>query len=328
MSSRVEPDQGRRRRKRQLVSIAVTAVMAAGALGGLAYAAEGSGSPAMVASASSSTITVTGSASATVAASTSASASAAASASSPSLDEQARTALATAESSLVSGFSGNVSVAALDLDTGATADYGNTGNSYDTASIVKVDILATLLLQTQDSGGLSSAQKALATSMIEQSDNDAASTLWNEIGGADGLNAANRTFGLTGTTGGSNGNWGLTQTTAADQLTLLQVVFGDDSPLDSASQKYLQGLMGQVESDQAWGVSAAADSGTATELKNGWLQRSQSGLWDVNSIGKVTVDGHSVLIAVVSDGGSTEAGSISLVESVASAAANAITSVG
>ena len=315
MSSRVEPEQRRRRRKRQFVSMAVTTVMAAGALGGLAYAAEGSGSPAMVASSSSSTVTVTDSATPSVSAS-------------PTLDEQARTALAAAESSLVSGFSGNVSVAAVDLDTGATADYGNTTSSYDTASIVKVDILATLLLQTQDSGGLSSAQRALATSMIEQSDNDAATTLWNEIGGADGLNTANRTFGLTATTGGSNGDWGLTQTTAADQLTLLQVVFGDDSPLDSASQKYLQGLMGQVESDQAWGVSAAADGGTTSELKNGWLQRSQTGLWDVNSIGRVTVDGHSVLIAVVSDGGSTEAGSISLVQSVASAAANAITNVG
>ena len=318
MSSRVEPKRGRRRRKRQLISMAVTAVMTAGALGGLAYAAEGSSGPSMVTSASS-TITVTDSASAPASASASAS---------PTLDEQARTALASAESSLVSGFSGNVSVAALDLDSGATADYGNTASSYDTASIVKVDILATLLLQTQDSGGLSSAQKALATSMIEQSDNDAATALWNEIGGADGLNAANKTFGLTGTTGGSNGNWGLTQTTAADQLTLLQVVFGDDSALDSASQTYLQSLMGQVESDQAWGVSAAADGGTTSELKNGWLQRSQTGLWDVNSIGKVTVDGHTVLIAVVSDGGSTEAGSISLVESVASAAANAVTSVG
>lgn len=89
--------------------------------------------------------------------------------------------------------------------------------------------------------------------MIENSDNDSASTLWRIIGKAGGLDAANKTLGLTGTTGGDDMLWGLTQTTAADQLTLLQQVFGDDSKLSSASQSYIQGLMKQIEADQQWG---------------------------------------------------------------------------
>ena len=121
--------------------------------------------------------------------------------------------------------------------------------------------------------------------MIEQSDNDAADVLWAAIGGAAGLDEANAAFGLTATTTGTDGHWGLTSTTAADQLRLLQVVFGAGSPLTAGSQAYLQSLMGQVAADQDWGVSAADQDGAYT-LKNGWLPRSATGLWAVNSIGR------------------------------------------
>ncbi|GAA1358948.1 serine hydrolase [Streptomyces beijiangensis] len=221
---------------------------------------------------------------------------------------------------------GDYQVAALDLDSGDSASYahGDSG-TYDTASIVKVDILATLLLQAQDSGtALTPAQRTLATSMIENSDNDATNTLWGEIGGASGLDAANKTLGLTDTVGGTDGDWGLTQTTAEDQITLLEAVYGDDSPLSADSQTYVQGLMGNVEADQQWGVSAAADSGSSVGLKNGWLQRSATDLWDINSVGEVTVGGDSVLIAVTSSGSSTESAGIGLVETVAEAAGDAV----
>ncbi|WP_262058492.1 class A beta-lactamase-related serine hydrolase [Streptomyces sp. STR69] len=211
-----------------------------------------------------------------------------------------------------------VSVAVLDVDSGESATYGSA--AYDTASIVKVDILATLLLQAQDAGRqLTATQKAYATTMIENSDNNSATALWNMIGTADGLDTANKTFGLTGTKGGDGPLWGLTQTTAADQLTLLQQVFGDDSKLSSASKSYLQGLMGKIEADQQWGVSAAAD-GSQWRLKNGWLARSATGLWDVNSIGRVTApDGHEYLIAVLSKGSTTQNKGITLIEAAAKA---------
>ncbi|MDV9175724.1 serine hydrolase [Streptomyces sp. W16] len=211
-----------------------------------------------------------------------------------------------------------VSVAVLDVDSGESATYG--GAAYDTASIVKVDILAALLLQAQDAGRqLTTTEKSYATTMIENSDNNSATALWNIIGTADGLDAANKKFGLTGTTGGDGPLWGLTQTTAADQLTLLQQVFGDDSKLSSASKSYIQGLMGKIEADQQWGVSAAAD-GSKWKLKNGWLARSTTGLWDVNSIGRVTAaDGHEYLIAVLSKGSTTQNKGITLIEAAAKA---------
>jgi beta-lactamase class A len=216
-----------------------------------------------------------------------------------------------------------VSAAVLDLESGDSAVQGD--GAFDTASIVKVDILAALLLRHQEAGTqLSAREKAYATTMIENSDNASASALWDIIGKAAGLDAANRKFGLTGTEGGDGALWGLTQTTAADQLTLLQQVFGDDSELSETSRSYLQGLMGRIAADQHWGVSAAAD-GSGWALKNGWLPRSTTGLWDVNSIGRVTVDGHAYLVAVLSKGNTTQAKGISLVEAAAKAAVSVFT---
>ncbi|MGW3658703.1 serine hydrolase [Streptomyces sp. NPDC005151] len=217
----------------------------------------------------------------------------------------------------------SLSVAVLDPADGRAARYGvRAGTTYDTASIVKVDILAALLLKAQDEHrGLTAQEKASAASMIRISDNASADALWRVIGEAPGLNAANRRLGLTGTTGGGDGHWGLTQTTATDQLALLSAVFGTDSPLGQASRAYLRGLMGGIAAGQDWGVSAA---GPVTGLKNGWLQRTATGRWDVNSIGLVRVDGHDRLVAVLSRGSVSMADGVQLVEKAAKAAVQAL----
>ncbi|WP_031226640.1 serine hydrolase [Streptomyces roseochromogenus] len=215
-----------------------------------------------------------------------------------------------------------VSAAVLAVDSGESAGYGDA--AFDTASIVKVDILAALLLQAQDADRqLTAAEQVYATKMIENSDNASATALWHSIGGADGLDAANRRFGLTATSGGDGELWGLTQTTAADQLVLLQQVFSADSELSAASRTYVQGLMESVEADQRWGVSAVAAGSNSWALKNGWLARGTTGLWDVNSIGRVTVDGTDYLVAVLSKGTESQARGIALVEAAAKAAVSA-----
>ncbi len=231
------------------------------------------------------------------------------------------TELAAAVEPLLTG-SGAVSVAVLDTGTGTRAVYGGADASYDTASIVKVDILAALLLRAQDEGReLTAGERAHAVAMIERSDNDSATALLAAVGGAAGLDAANARLGLTGTTAAQA--WGLTRTTAADQLTLLEAVFGTeaDPELDASSRTYLRGLMAQVEADQQWGVSAA---GSDWALKNGWMPRTATGLWNVNSIGQVTAGGHTVLVAVLSGGQASKETGIALVESVARAAVGVV----
>ncbi|MEU9958356.1 serine hydrolase [Streptomyces sp. NPDC050982] len=210
-----------------------------------------------------------------------------------------------------------VSVAVLDVSSGESAVYGD--GAFDTASIVKVDILASLLLKAQDAGrGLTAQEKTYAAAMIRNSDNASATALWTAIGQAEGLRAANERFGLLDTEGGDGALWGLTQTTAADQLTLLRQVFGTTSELSEGSRAYLAGLMGEIAVGQDWGVSAAGSSEIA--LKNGWLPRTATGLWDINSVGRVGVDGREYLVAVLSDGNSTKEKGVSVVEAVAKAA--------
>jgi beta-lactamase class A len=210
-------------------------------------------------------------------------------------------------------------VSAVDVDTGETLTSGD--GAFDTASIVKVDILAALLHQAQQDGRtLTASERRLATAMIERSDNTAATALFNAVGGKTGLDAFNDVIGLDDTVVGSNGNWGLTQTTAADQIRLLQVVFGDDSVLTAASQAYEQGLMSNVVDAQNFGVSAAADDADDAALKVGYLQRSATGLWDVTSIGRIEAGGHTYLVAVLSDGNASYADGVALVDQVAQAA--------
>ncbi len=72
----------------------------------------------------------------------------------------------------------------------------------------QVDILATLLHQRQqEDSRLSAGQEALATTMIENSDNDAAAALYDDNGASSGIDAANQAFGLTETTVGAGGYW-------------------------------------------------------------------------------------------------------------------------
>lgn len=216
----------------------------------------------------------------------------------------------------------DVSVAVLDTRSGAGAVYGD--GAYDTASIVKVDILAALLLLAQDEGReLNGAEHAWAEAMIRRSDNTSATELLKVIGGAGALDSANGRLGLTGTTAARA--WGLTQTTATDQVRLLEAVFGTDSALSESSAAYLRDLMGEVQADQQWGVSAA---GSGWALKNGWMPRTTTGLWDINSIGRVESGEHACLVAVLSRGHATKEAGVALVESVAKAAVGVVSESG
>ncbi|WP_254408841.1 class A beta-lactamase-related serine hydrolase [Streptomyces sp. AC495_CC817] len=245
----------------------------------------------------------------------------------PDVDHDDLLATAMAEVTVEDGAA--ISVAVLDVASGDPAGYGDA--SFDTASIVKLNILAALLLQAQDADRrLTAQERTYASAMIRDSDNVSATALWKVIGQAAGLDAANERFGLTATEGGDGLYWGLTQTTAADQLVLLRQVFGDDhtSELSAASRAYVQELMGRIAEGQDWGVSAAATddaSGSGFALKNGWLPRTATGLWDINSVGRVEVDGREFLVAVVSDGHTTKAKGVAAVEAAARAAVSVFT---
>ena len=241
--------------------------------------------------------------------------------------------LVAAVSGLTAADEGDVSVAVENLGTGVAASY-NVSDKYVTASIVKLDILCTLLYQAQLNGhSPSDSEMSLTTTMIENSNNDAAQHLFEDVGGAPAITAANKVFGLTDTAVEENSvdeagySWGDTTTTAVDQLQLLRQIFTTSSVLNASNRSYIKSLMSEVESDQRWGVSAAADdsspSGSDYMLKNGWLPRRITNLWEINSVGEVQHDGQEYLVAVLSSGNKTMDSGISVVQQLAKAAVDA-----
>lgn len=207
-----------------------------------------------------------------------------------------------------------VTAAVENLATGRTFVYRQ-GVAVKTASIVKLDILETLLRQHQlRHEPLSASEQATAAKMIEHSDNDSATTLWNEVGGAPGVAAYDHRAGLRGTT--PNVAWGLTTTTALDQIRLLRELVLGHTLLDRASQRYALGLMSHVETDQRWGVSGGVPSSAQIALKNGWLPESDG--WHVNSVGRIKGQRRHYLIAVLTSGDPSESYGIGTIQGVSS----------
>jgi beta-lactamase class A len=210
----------------------------------------------------------------------------------------------------------DITAAVYDDVTGVTSVY-RPATQEVTASSMKVDILTTLLAQGQTDGqSLTSAQQGTSVSMIEDSDNDAAQSLWDQEGGAKAVESFDASAGLTQTDPDSAGYWGLSSTTAADQVQLLRTLAYPSTVLTPASQSYELGLMSHVESSEAWGVSTGPTAGTAVALKNGWLPIDGGG-WQVNSEGYVNGDGRDYVIAVMTYG-TSEATGIATIEGLSS----------
>lgn len=212
-----------------------------------------------------------------------------------------------------------MAVSLHDLDSGATFDYGS-DELFTTASTVKVNILATLLLQAQDEGRqLTDEERGLAREMITVSGNDPANALHARIGSGAGFAEGMAEFGFTDTEPGAGGVWGVTQTSTADQVRLLRAIAGDGGPLAEESQDYIRELMGAVAPEQVWGTSAAAGPDDTVEIKNGWVPRdADGGLWAVHSLGHVYGPDRDVVIAVYSDKHPDHASGIEAIEDVVS----------
>jgi hypothetical protein len=130
--------------------------------------------------------------------------------------------------------------------------------------------------------------------------------------------ACDRRLGLTHTV--VNSAWGLTRTTANDQIRLLSEFVDTSGPLSAASRKTIFDLMSTVSKAQRWGVPSIAKPGETTTVKNGWDTRSaDGGLWAVNTIGRVTGNGGevNVSVAVLSHDNRSMSSGVTLVQKVA-----------
>jgi beta-lactamase class A len=212
---------------------------------------------------------------------------------------------------------GAITAAVYDKRTGRFWIWNGSARQ-DTASIVKVQIMGTALREANVAGTpLPAAEQALIPPMIENSDNDAATAMLAKVGGPSAVMRFDQLAGLTRTTvstlalipGTSLPGWGLTKTTALDQVRLVSRFAYPNSVLSNADRKYGLNLMEHVESDQAWGVSGGVPAGVTVALKNGWLPHdlAANSDWQVNSIGWIFGHGRDYVLAVLTNHSPTQA---------------------
>jgi beta-lactamase class A len=196
--------------------------------------------------------------------------------------------------------------------------YLHSARQFDSASVVKVTILGTLLRKALiQHRYLTNAEAAEATAMITRSDNASATALWDELGHGF-LQRFLDLAGMRQTALGADGLWGLTQITAHDEVLLLRLLLHRNLVLDPVSRRYALGLMAQVIPSQRWGVPAGAPARLTVHVKNGWLPSVSHG-WYVNSIGCFTGRHGGYSIVILSDDNRTFAYGVGTVDAVARA---------
>ncbi|MEU0602976.1 serine hydrolase [Streptomyces sp. NPDC006393] len=217
----------------------------------------------------------------------------------------------------MAGRKGTIAIGLRDRSTNTTCTLRQS-SAYDSASVVKVTVLATLLWDAKKHDRyLTDREATLAKAMITKSDNDATSSLWKQLGltKVKGFLAA---AGMTQTKPGADGYWGLTQITVRDEQKLLGLITARNSVLSDNSRAYILKLMGQVVSSQRWGTPAGAPSSVAVHVKNGWLQRATHG-WRVHSVGTFKGAGHDYMITVLTQDNSTMNYGVTTIQGIARA---------
>jgi beta-lactamase class A len=220
----------------------------------------------------------------------------------------------TVATSYLSGRTGTVQAAVYDVETGRSWRLGP-GRPQAAASVVKLDILETLLAEQGHGAGLGAGAQSLAEQMMEDSDNAAATSLWYQAGGPARIGLFNTAAGLSQTAlsscvicrGFAWPGWGLSTTTPADQIALLRKLITPSTLLTATERAYALSLMENVTPAQRWGVSGGVPAHVTVALKNGWLPlEGTDGDWQINSVGWVAGGGRNYLMAVLTTGNPTE----------------------
>lgn len=215
----------------------------------------------------------------------------------------------------------NAGVEVYDL-TGRHAYGFNNTERFLTASSIKVPIMLAFFALNESQGREPTAEEtALLTAMIEHSDNDAASALFTEIGGAQGLASFLQHAGVNGLTPDEPA-WGYSQITPQAMVNLLTRLH-DGTILTATHRASALYLMQHIENDQQWGVGDTAPAGATFAMKNGWVP-GPDGLWSVNTSGIVNAGGESYIISVYTREQATLADGQAIVQRICSAVAAAL----
>lgn len=195
-----------------------------------------------------------------------------------------------------------------------------------TASVIKAQLLAGVLLRAQDEGrSLTEWERARIQPMMALSHNPPASDLYVSLGGATAQERLDERFVLTATT--STPKWGLTTSTAQDRTRLAVALLHAGGPLGEATRAEAWRTMTAVHPTQQWGISAGVPAGWTVALKNGFYPTSGTARWRIGSTGFVRHDatGGGYALTVMTDQNPDHETGQRLVELVSRAVADALT---
>jgi hypothetical protein len=158
---------------------------------------------------------------------------------------------------------------------GARVDQRNT-----TASMIKVWLASDYLRQTETP---SQQRLGLLTKMIRDSDNDAAWTMWRELGEAATIQRLINICKLTDSRAGSR--WSLTELSARDAARMGACI-ADGRAAGPKWTPWVLNEMRLVRGEGDFGIRKAfpADVAKRTAIKNGWVTREEDGNWHLNCL--------------------------------------------
>lgn len=198
----------------------------------------------------------------------------------------------------------------------------NPNGAFTMASSAKIPIMVTFLNWTESQNREpNSDEMYLLTTMIENSNNDSAQALYEEMGYDDPIAGYLSSIGIHDWTPSSDG-WGWSTLSPLSMVKILTLLH-DGKILTDQDRRLALNLMGNVESDQQIGVGDTAPQGATVQMKDGWVPGAD-GLWVMNSSGIVTVGGETYIIAVYSQHLNTLDDGWAIVHQVCSAAAGAL----
>jgi hypothetical protein len=193
---------------------------------------------------------------------------------------------------------GDVAFAVIDPYSG-TRGY-DVDRQYSSASVSKALLLAAELLRLRDEDEqLDQGTRDLLEPMVTYSDNQAADSIYAEVGD-EGLEEVARRAGMTDFEA-TPGYWGGDQITSAD---IARFFYRLDQNLPGPYHDYAKGLLARITAEERWGIPEVLDRGWGIWFKGGWRpleQKETSGPVTHQAALLVNGSGERLALAVLTD---------------------------
>lgn len=215
--------------------------------------------------------------------------------------------------SYLSSHGANVGAVVYDINN--RHDYSYNGyDAYTMASSIKVPIMLTFLHSIEQQGREPNTNEmSLLTTMIENSNNNSATALYDQIGHGAAIAKYLQSIGVAGFTPDDNA-WGYSTMTPQGMVELLTRL-QNGSILNAKHRTLALNLMKHIETDQRFGVGNTAPTGASVAMKNGWVPEPDN-LWAVNTSGIVNQGNQTYIVSVYTKEDPTLAAGQTIVEQV------------